>query len=248
MWAQLIRARLKSGEEGELSRLNDQIYALERPGSGLIRSTAMRDQRDPAAIYMMPVFESEEKARARERDPQREEALKPARATMAEIFDGPPEFVDLEVVAEYTPGTGTADSAPVLRRLVEEVLNGRNIEALDDVMTEDFVEHEVFPGLTPNREGVKQLFAAMLAAFPDLHAEIEDAVSEGDREVVRMTWTGTQTGAFFTIPATGNSARWNVIDIVRVANGKAAEHWGVMDQLGLMQQLGLVPAPDEAMA
>ena len=71
-----------------------------KPGSGLLRTTAFRDQNDPSRIYHMVVFESEEKARQREEDSRREESLSAARATMAEIFEGPPEFVDLTVVEE----------------------------------------------------------------------------------------------------------------------------------------------------
>ena len=102
MWAQLIRVRLKPGEEEGLRRVYQQLQATEQEGSGLVRSTLMRDQSDPNALYMLIVFESEEKARARERDPRREEALQRVRATMAEIYDGPPQFTDLTVVAEYT--------------------------------------------------------------------------------------------------------------------------------------------------
>ena len=103
MWAQLITTRLKPGKEGELQGLIDQLKSVEQPGSGLVRSTAMRDQKDPSRVYMMVVFESEERARARENDSARQQGLEAARATMAEIFDGPPEFVDLTVVDEVSP-------------------------------------------------------------------------------------------------------------------------------------------------
>jgi quinol monooxygenase YgiN len=102
MWAQLIKVRLKPGEEEGLRRVYQQLQATEQEGSGLVRSTLMRDQKDPNALYMLIVFESEEKARARERDPRREEALQEVRATMAQIYEGPPTFTDLTVVAEYT--------------------------------------------------------------------------------------------------------------------------------------------------
>lgn len=102
MWAQLITATLKPGREGELEPLYKQIQATEQPGSGLVRSIAMRDQRDPRRVSMLVVFESEAKARARESDPRRQEALQKPRATMAEIFDGPLQFADLEVVADYS--------------------------------------------------------------------------------------------------------------------------------------------------
>ncbi|MGO9582523.1 MAG: antibiotic biosynthesis monooxygenase [Acidimicrobiales bacterium] len=102
MWAQLIKTRLKPGAEEGLPRLSEQLRAVEQPGSGLLRSTAMRDEKDPSQVYMLVVFESEEKARARENDQRRQEGLQAVRATMAEIFDGTPEFVDLTVVEETT--------------------------------------------------------------------------------------------------------------------------------------------------
>jgi quinol monooxygenase YgiN len=103
MWAQLITTRLKPGREEDLPRLYEQLRAAEQPGTGLVRSTAMQDQQDPSRVYMLVVFESEEKARARENDPRRQEALQAARAVMAEIFDEPPQFVDLVVLEETAP-------------------------------------------------------------------------------------------------------------------------------------------------
>jgi quinol monooxygenase YgiN len=101
MWAQLISFRLKPGQEGNLPKLVEQLRATERPGSGLVRSTAMVDQKDPTKAYTLVVFESEEHARARESDPERQQAMQPVRDLMAEVFDGPPEFVDLTVISEY---------------------------------------------------------------------------------------------------------------------------------------------------
>ena len=98
MWAQLITTRLKPGREGGLATVVEQLEAAEQPGSGLLRSTTMRDAKDPSRVFTLVVFESEEKARAREQDQRRQEGLTKARATMAEIFDGPPEFTDLTVI------------------------------------------------------------------------------------------------------------------------------------------------------
>jgi heme-degrading monooxygenase HmoA len=98
MWAQLITARLKPGREDDLTTLFEQVQAAEQPGSGLLRSTFMRDQNDPRRVFMLVIFDSEEQARAREQDPRRDEGLRAARATMAEILDGAPEFTDLLVV------------------------------------------------------------------------------------------------------------------------------------------------------
>jgi quinol monooxygenase YgiN len=102
MWAQLISARLKPGKEGDLATLAEQVQATEQPGSGLLRSTFMQDQNDPSRVYMLVVFESEEHARAREQDHRRDEGLQVARATMAEMFAGPPEFTDLLVVTDFS--------------------------------------------------------------------------------------------------------------------------------------------------
>ena len=103
MWAQLIAMRLKADKEQDLPKLFDQLRAVEQPGSGLVRSLAMQDQNDPSRVYTLVLFESEDKARARERDERRQEGLSAARATMAELFDGPPEFVDLTVINDFAP-------------------------------------------------------------------------------------------------------------------------------------------------
>src|ERR1035438_755792 len=89
--------RLKPGREGDLPRVYEQLRAIEQPGTGLLRTMAMRDQKDPSRVYNFVVFESEEKARAREQDPRRQEGLQARGAKRAEIFDGAPEFVDLAV-------------------------------------------------------------------------------------------------------------------------------------------------------
>jgi quinol monooxygenase YgiN len=101
MWAQLITTRLKPGKAGDLQGLTEQVRALEQAGTGLVRSTVMRDQNDPSRVYMLIVFESEEKARERESDPRRQEGMQAVMATMAELFDGAREFVDLTVVDEW---------------------------------------------------------------------------------------------------------------------------------------------------
>jgi quinol monooxygenase YgiN len=100
MWAQLIKMRLRPGSD--TAELDNQIRAAEQPGSGLVRTLVMHDQKDPGQVYALVVFESEAKARAREQDPRRQEALQAARAMMADIFDGPPEFTDLRVADEWT--------------------------------------------------------------------------------------------------------------------------------------------------
>jgi len=97
--------------------------------------------------------------------------------------------------------------------------------------------------ITDGSEGVKVLTGMLRSAFPDFKATIDDILTEGDKVVIRMTWTGTQKGEFMGVPATGKRVSFGVIDIIRIANGKVVEHWGQMDSMSLMQQLGAIPAP-----
>ena len=101
MWAQIIKTHLKDGRDGDYADLMKHFQATEKPGSGLVHSYAARDQADPNTVYMIVVFESEEKARIREADPDRQASLEPARQIMGEIFDGPVEFTNLDIVAEH---------------------------------------------------------------------------------------------------------------------------------------------------
>ncbi len=100
MWAQLMRWQLKPGKN--TAGLREQLQALEQPGSGLLRTMIMQDQKNPDQFWTLVVFENEEKARARERDPRREEGLQALRALLADKLASPPEFTDLAVVEEWT--------------------------------------------------------------------------------------------------------------------------------------------------
>jgi quinol monooxygenase YgiN len=100
MWAQMLTMRLKPGKAEELPRVYELLRAAEAPRSGLLRSTAMRDDKDPSRIVNVVIFESEEKARAREQDPARRAALAEVQKLMADLFEGAPEFVDLTVLED----------------------------------------------------------------------------------------------------------------------------------------------------
>ncbi len=100
MWAQLMRWQLKPGKD--TTGLREQLQAVEQPDSGLLRTMIMQDQKHPDRFFTLVVFESEERARVRERDPRRQEGLQALRAMLADILAGPPEFTDLAVVEEWT--------------------------------------------------------------------------------------------------------------------------------------------------
>jgi predicted ester cyclase len=122
-------------------------------------------------------------------------------------------------------------------RLVEEVLNQRDMSVADEILSPDIVEHEELPpGVTP-----QTMFTVLFEAFPDFRATLQHLIAEEDMVVIHMLWSGTHKGEFLGIPATGNRMAMNVIDIMRVADGKFVEHWGVSDTMGMMQQLGVSP-------
>ena len=139
---------------------------------------------------------------------------------------------------------GTEDPESVYGRVVEEVINGGNVAALDDLATPEFVEHEELPpGIPRNREGVKHFFSLLRTAFPDATATMENLVVQGDMVAARLVVTGTHRGDFVGIPPTGKQVSIQVFDLVRVVDGKMTEHWGLSDQFSLLQQLGAIPAP-----
>jgi steroid delta-isomerase-like uncharacterized protein len=134
------------------------------------------------------------------------------------------------------------DHTVSIRRLYE-LINAGDIDGFGRQLADDFVEHEELPGIPPTKEGVVQYFRMMLAAFPNLRMAVEDVIASGDKAVARVTVSGTNTGEFMGMPATGKSAAVKLIDITRFGDdGLAREHWGVIDQLALMQQLGVIPA------
>lgn len=130
------------------------------------------------------------------------------------------------------------------RRYVGEVLDKGNLAVIDEIMAPNYVGH--VPGFPPSdREGDKQLIAMFRAAFPDLHFTLEDQIGEGDKVVHRLTGRGTHKGEFQGIPPTGKQVTVTGININRFAEGKVVESWGIIDMLGLLQQLGVIPVPGQ---
>jgi steroid delta-isomerase-like uncharacterized protein len=127
-------------------------------------------------------------------------------------------------------------------RFYEDVMVGGDLDALDQILTSDFVDHEEGPPGTPDGiEGVKFFVSMFREAFPDIQVSIDDVMEDGDRVAVRATMTGTHDGELMGVPPSGNRVRLEMIDIVRVEDGRCAEHWGAADNLSLMQQIGAIP-------
>jgi steroid delta-isomerase-like uncharacterized protein len=135
-----------------------------------------------------------------------------------------------------------ADKA-VVRRFVDEFQTGHDQSVADELLAADFVDHSPFGPLSPDRNGVFALFGMLFTAFPDFRAEIHQQFADGDSVITRKTFHGTHRGEFMGIPPAGTEVAFDVIDIVRVRDGKMVEHWNVVDAMALMTQLGAIPAP-----
>jgi steroid delta-isomerase-like uncharacterized protein len=133
------------------------------------------------------------------------------------------------------------DHAAAIRRMYD-LINAGDIDGFGDALADDFVDHEELPGLAPTKDGVMAFFRMYIAAFPDLRMSPEDVIASGDKAVARVRATGTHQGEFLGMPPTGKNVDVQLVDIIRFGDdGLAREHWGVFDQMTMMQQLGVLP-------
>ena len=136
-----------------------------------------------------------------------------------------------------------ADLRELRRRFDEEVVNGHDLDAIDTWFTADFVDHVEIPGMPSGVAGVRARHEMLFTAMPDIHITIHDVISEDDQTAARFTITGTDTGGFMGMPATNQAVAVTGMDFMRFRDGLIVEHWGEMDMMGLLQQLGVLPAP-----
>ena len=133
------------------------------------------------------------------------------------------------------------DHAATMRNTYERI-NAGDIAGFGDLVADNFVEHQGLPDL-PTKEGALEFFRILLAAFPDMHMNVEDLIASGDKTVARVKVSGTHKGEYMGVPPAGTHVDVQLIDIMRFNSaGLVCEHWGVADMLSLMQQLGVVPA------
>jgi steroid delta-isomerase-like uncharacterized protein len=136
------------------------------------------------------------------------------------------------------------ESKALVQRFYDEGWNANNLDVYDELVTEDFVDHQALPGLPPGREGFKALNAMFRSAFPDVWVDVEALVAEGDKVAARWTSTGTHQGDLFGIPATGRKVNVSATVVYRVEDGRLAEGWISRDDVGMMRQLGVIPDPE----
>lgn len=135
-----------------------------------------------------------------------------------------------------------ADYKALAQRWFTEVMNEGKLEVIDEICSQDFVDHDPLPGTSPDFAGLKDFVTQVRSAFPDLETTAEDILVEGDRLAVRSTIRGTHKGDFMGIPASGKKVEVSNYDFVRFENDQAAEHWGTIDSAALMEQIGATPA------
>jgi steroid delta-isomerase-like uncharacterized protein len=131
------------------------------------------------------------------------------------------------------------------RRIWDQVFNERNLAVADELIAEDAVNHEGTPPGIPERgpDNLRGVVTMLVTAFPDLHTAIDQVIAEDDKVVLQITSSGTHQGAFMGIPPTGRRFALRAVHILRIQDGKVAEHWAVRDDLGMLRQLGVAPMP-----
>lgn len=128
------------------------------------------------------------------------------------------------------------------QNFIEKGLNQKDLSAFEAYFSPELTDHALPPGLPSGLEGRKMFASALVAAFPDLHVEVEDLVTDGGKVVTRYSVRGTHKGELMGIPPTGRQVSIGGIAIDRFENGRSIEHWEYYDQMGMMQQLGVIPA------
>ena len=135
------------------------------------------------------------------------------------------------------------------RRAIEEVFVAGNLDVVDEIVSEDHVHYDpAMPEEGHGREHFKEFASMYRSAFPDVHMQIEDRIAEGDRVATRWVASGTHEGELMGINPTGNRVTVVGTTIDRIANGQIAETWDNYDALGMMQQVGAIPSPEETQA
>jgi len=139
------------------------------------------------------------------------------------------------------------ENKALVRRYNDEFWGSGNEALADELFAENLVDHDPpGPDLAPGREGMRQALRNFRSAFPDLETAYEHLIAEGDKVVLRWKARGTHEGDFMGIPPTRRQVTLRGVDILRIENGKIAERWAEYDNLGLLQQLGVVPEMAQA--
>jgi steroid delta-isomerase-like uncharacterized protein len=135
------------------------------------------------------------------------------------------------------------ENKDIIQHMFDEIFHRGNLASADDFIAPDIIYHPFPPTFPTGPDGFRFVFQMLFSTFPDQHIAVDDIIGEGDKVVVRSTFSGTQTGPLMGFPPTGKQCTQSQISIFHLANGKVIEYWFNADDLGMMRQLGLLPSP-----
>lgn len=139
------------------------------------------------------------------------------------------------------------ENKQLAKRFFEDVLTEGQVELIDKLVAEDYVEHEVPPGQEPpadGRQALKEMVEGIREGIPDLEVHVDKLLADGDLVAIHTRWSGTHAGPLWGIEPTNEQVSFHAVDIVRIEDGRAREHWGVTDNLSLFSQVGAVEPPE----
>lgn len=142
----------------------------------------------------------------------------------------------------------TEENKAIVRRMTDVFYNQGDIERADQFFAASYVHHDPASPQVRDLEGLKEALRAFRAGCPDLHITTDELVAEGDKVLKRWTYHATHTGNLSGLPPTGKRIMMTGLELFRLANGKIAESWLAYDNLSLMQQLGIIPVPEQAVS
>ena len=137
------------------------------------------------------------------------------------------------------------ENKAVIRRLFDEIFYQGNLAAADEFIAPDIIYHPFPPTFPGGADGFRYVFKTLCSTFPDQHIAIEDVIAEGEKVVVRSTFSGTQTGPLMGLPPTGKHCTQSQISIFRLVNNKVTEYRFNADDLGMLRQLGFLSIPGQ---
>ncbi len=133
----------------------------------------------------------------------------------------------------------------IISRIPDEIINQGKLDLVPEIFSDKAVNHTPPPGMTATgHAAMTELVTMLRTAFPDIHITVDHAIAEGDLVVHQVTVTGTHKGNFMGHAATDKKAKWMEMHTLQLKDGKVVAHWGVVDMLGLLMQLGIIPQPE----
>jgi predicted ester cyclase len=149
-----------------------------------------------------------------------------------------PAMIDPAIAAADAKTPSSREPSALVRLLHDEVINNDRLDLLDELIAPDYVNHGPFPWGVYDREDLRRFYIVRELGFPDVHVTTDDMLEVGDLVAYRVTIRGTDTGEVLGLPATGQSVEISGAGFARIRGGQIVEHWGLVDELGLLQQVG----------